>query len=85
MRLKIYGNTAERSWSEHFQSETVKVQRADPLERQLSNFCAVIRGEANPVVSARDGLKNLRVIDAIKQAVHSGTIVPLERADEVIE
>ena len=77
MRLKTYSNSVERSWSKPFQSETVKVQRADPLERQLSNFCAVIRGEANPVVSARDGLQNLRVIDAIKQAAHSGVVVPL--------
>ncbi len=77
MRLKTYANTVERSWSKPFQSETVKVQRADPLERQLANFCAVIRGEADPVVTGRDGLQNLRVIDAIKQAARIGTIVSL--------
>jgi predicted dehydrogenase len=77
MRLKTYANAVERSWSKPFQSETVKVQRADPLERQLENFCAVIRGEADPVVTARDGLQNLRVIDAIKQAARIGTIVSL--------
>jgi predicted dehydrogenase len=77
MRLKTYVNTLERSWSKPFQSETVKVQRADPLGRQLENFCAVIRGEAVPVVTARDGLQNLRVIDAIKQAARTGTVVSL--------
>jgi predicted dehydrogenase len=77
MRLRTYANTAERSWSKPFQSETVKVERADPLERQLENFCAVIRGEADPVVTARDGLQNLRVIDAIKRAARIGAIVSL--------
>jgi predicted dehydrogenase len=77
MRLKTYSNSVERSWSEPFQNGTLKVERADPLERQLANFCAVIRGETDPVVTARDGLQNLRVIDAIKQAAHVGTIVPL--------
>jgi predicted dehydrogenase len=77
MRLKTYANTLERSWSKPFQSETVKVQRADPLARQLENFCAVIRGEAVPVVTARDGLQNLRVIDAIKQAGRTGAVVSL--------
>jgi predicted dehydrogenase len=75
MRLRTYAETVERSWSNRFQIETVKVQRADPLERQLENFCAVIRGKADPVVTARDGLQNLRVIDAIKRALRSGETV----------
>ena len=77
MRLKTYANAAERSWWKPFQAETLALQRADPLERQLANFCAVIRGEAAPVVSARDGLQNVRVVDAIAQAARSGGIVSL--------
>jgi predicted dehydrogenase len=77
MRLKTYASAAERSWWKPFQSEIVALERADPLERQLTNFCAVIRGEAKPVVTARDGLENLRVVEAIKQAAASGATVPL--------
>jgi predicted dehydrogenase len=77
MRLKTYASAAERSWWKPFQSEIVALERADPLERQLANFCAVIRGEAKPVVTARDGLENLRVVEAIKQAAASGGIVQL--------
>ena len=77
MRLKTYAKPADRSWWKPFQNETVGIERADPLDKQLANFCAVIRGEAAPVVTARDGLQNLRVVEAIAQAARSGSIVSL--------
>jgi predicted dehydrogenase len=72
MRLRFYGDRAKRSWREPFEEETIGIERADPLTRQLANFCAVIRGTAEPVVSARDGLQNVRVLDAIRQAASGG-------------
>lgn len=75
MRLRTYAGTAERSWHRPFESETLPIDRADPLKGQLDNFCAVIRGEAEAVVTARDGLQNLIVIEAIRRAVESGATV----------
>ena len=72
MRLRFYGDPAQRSWWKPFESETIAIERADPLTRQLENFCAVIRGTAEPVVSASDGLQNLRVLDAIQRSARSG-------------
>ena len=72
MRLRFYGDPGKRSWREPFEEETSGIEWADPLTRQLANFCAVIRGTAEPVVSARDGLQNVRVLDAIRQAAASG-------------
>jgi len=77
MRLKRFGKNVERSWWTPLESDTIALDRADPLQRQLDNFCAVIRGEAAPVVTARDGLQNLRVIDAIKKAARGGAAVSL--------
>jgi predicted dehydrogenase len=77
MRLRTFADADERSWHNPLRTETVAVARADPLERQLENFCAVIRREAAPVVTARDGLQNLRVIEAIKQAARNGASVSL--------
>ncbi len=77
MRLRTYASKAERSWNTPFRNETIKVDVADPLQRQLDNFCAVIRGDAEPVVTARDGLQNLRAIEAIRNAVSSGGTVSL--------
>jgi predicted dehydrogenase len=75
MRLRTF--PGERSWWNPLDGEVVTVDRADPWERQLENFCAVIRGEAQPVVSGRDGLRNLRIIEAIKAAASSGTRLSL--------
>lgn len=44
-------------------------------DRQLAHFCALMRGEVAPLVSARDGLQNLRVVEAIAESVCSGSQV----------
>jgi predicted dehydrogenase len=43
----------------------------------MEHFGAVVRGETAPLVSARDGLANLRVTEAITEAAKSGSIVRL--------
>ena len=78
MRLKVYAG--ERSWWKPFETSVVEVQRTDPLSRQLEHFCAVVRGEATPLVSARDALQTLRVTLAIDESARTGrpvaTITP---------
>ena len=75
MRLHTYAKKSHRSWYKPFKTETVPVQRADPLAWQIEHFAAVIRGEAKPLVTGRDGLQNLRVTDAIIQAAKTGQTV----------
>ncbi len=78
MRLKTYTSKADRSWWKPFQTGIVPVQREDPLARQLAHFCAVIRGAAKPRVTARDGLANLRVTEAIAEAARTRTTITLD-------
>jgi predicted dehydrogenase len=75
MRLKYYEQSQDRSWWKPFSCEVADLQREDPLARQLEHFCQVIRGEAQPLVSVRDGLQNLRVVEAIAQAAREGGTV----------
>lgn len=75
MRLKTYARTQDRSWWKPFQASILKVEPASPLERQLDHFCAVIRGDAQPLVTAQDGLQNLRVTEAIVEAARSGSTI----------
>lgn len=78
MRLKTYATKEDRSWWKPFRTDVAAIDRADPLQRQLAHFCAVIRGEATPRVTARDGLANLRVTEAIAEAARSGKTITLD-------
>ncbi len=89
MRLKTYPRAEDRSWWKPFEEGVVGMVRDDPLEHQIEHFGAVVRGEAKPLVSARDGLKNLRITEAIATAAKTGRAPwncpptdPQERLDE---
>lgn len=75
MRLNRFARGQERSWWTPYEWSVLETPREDPLVCQLRHFCAVIRGEARPLVSARDGLANLRVTEAIAEAARTGRAV----------
>jgi predicted dehydrogenase len=75
MRLKTYPRSEDRSWWKPFEVGVVGLVREDPIVRQMEHFGAVVRGQAEPLVSARDGLANLRVTEAIVAAAQSGTTI----------
>lgn len=77
MRLKTYPRDEDRSWWKPFEVGTVGLVRDDPLKHQLEHFGAVVRGEAEPLVSARDGWRNLQVTEAILDAARLGCAVEL--------
>jgi len=77
MRLKTYPRPEGRSWWKPFEVGTVGMVRDDPIKLQMEHFGAVVRGEAAPLVSARDGLGNLVVTEAIVEAAKSGRVVEI--------
>jgi predicted dehydrogenase len=77
MRLKTYPRDEDRSWWKPFEVGTVGMVRDDPIKHQMEHFGAVARGERAPLVSARDGLENLRITEAIMTAATSGVVVEL--------
>jgi predicted dehydrogenase len=78
MRLKTYPRAEDRSWWKPFEVGVVGMVRDDPIKRQMEHFGAVVRGEVQPLVSARDGLANLRVTEAIVAAAKSGTTIEIK-------
>jgi predicted dehydrogenase len=75
MRLRTYARAEDRSWWKPFESDIVGVVREDPLTLQMEHFGAVIRGEARPLVTVRDGLANLRVTEAIAESARTVRLV----------
>ena len=72
MRLREY--EGERSWWAPMRSAHMPLREGDPLSRQLAHFCAVIRGDAAPRVTARDAARTLASTLAISEAARSGAI-----------
>lgn len=54
---------------------------SDPLVNQINHFADVTQGRSAPLVSGREGLKTLRVVDAIQRAAATGERISLK--DEV--
>ena len=77
MRLKTYTRPEDSSWWKPFESSTVAMVRDDPLKHQIAHFVQVIQGQTEPLVSARDGMLNLRVTEAIVQAAREGRTVQI--------
>ena len=75
LRAKVFPRKA--SWSEPFEEYTVDLDRTDPLANQIEHFAAVIRGREEPLVSGRDGLNTLRVVEAVQEAARTGRIISL--------
>lgn len=78
--LELWSHTNKRGWWEPLQRERIPFVPEDPLQAQVRHFCAVIRGEEEPLVSGREGLATLAVIEAVKRAARSG--LPVEVAPE---
>lgn len=78
MRVRTFAGT--RSWWEPMNTTVESIDRSDPLANQVSHFAAVIRGEAEPICSARDGLKALQVVEAVTEAARTGGVVEIAGA-----
>ena len=63
--LRVWSHAGDGSWYDPIDIRAESVTEADPLVRQVEHFAAVIRGEETPLVSGREGLRTLAVIEAI--------------------
>ena len=70
--LEIWSNAEKRSWTEAFEHDRAAFENKDPLVMQIRQFCSVIRGEEAPLVSGREGLETLKVIEAVKRSAAMG-------------
>lgn len=73
--LALWEHEGPDGWWSPIHQSRPETEEGDPLIRQAAHFGAVIRGEAEPVVSGQDGLNALRVIEAIKRAAATGAPV----------
>lgn len=75
--LSLWTHQDAPDWWSPIAATTLVRGASDPLINQIAQFAAVIRGEQAPLVSGLEGLKTLRVIEAIQQAADTGAAVHL--------
>ncbi len=76
-RLERWRHEGSRGWWSPIQATRIAAPEQDPLTLQLRHFCAVARGEAKPLIDAREGTKTLEATLAVKQAAETGGVVTL--------
>ncbi len=64
--LTVWQHQQRPDWWQPMSATVQPREHADPLVNQVEHFAAVIAGLEEPLVSALEGLKTLRVIEAIQ-------------------
>jgi predicted dehydrogenase len=77
-QLELWSNPDKRSWWEPLVRERVPFTPEDPLKVQIRHFCEVIRDGATPVVSGREGLNTLKVVEAVKRSAATGAMIRID-------
>ncbi len=81
--MALWHHPGKRGWWEPIKKTILPTEARDPLVAQFRHFLAVINGLAAPIVSGREGLRTLQVVEAIKAAAASGTRQALAPDDAV--
>ncbi len=75
--LELWGYAKRPDWFAPIEHHYVAAQKGDPYVEQLRHFCAVIRGEVAPLLTARDASASLRATLAVNTAAETGHVVEL--------
>ena len=76
--LTVWKHEGKQDWWAPMSATTNHSDAADPLINQIKHFASVIHGNAQPLVSGREGLRTLAVIDAIQTAAETGQTIHLD-------
>lgn len=76
--LVLWQNPGKRSWWEPLSATRFPFDLTDPLVLQIEQFAKAINGDEAPLVSAKDGLNALIVIEAVKEAAAKGGLIKIE-------
>ena len=75
--MRLWQHEGGTSWWNPITATAMPVSSSDPLINQIAHFEDVIRGRANPLVTGEEGLKTLRVVEAIQIAAQTQTTIHL--------
>jgi predicted dehydrogenase len=82
--LEFWTHEAGGDWTRKLKRTKLAAGSADSYVEQIGHFGDVVRGRAQPIVSALEGTKNLATITAIRAAAESGKLTPVPRAEPAV-
>lgn len=77
--LTVYRHDGPNHWQSPIVTSTLERVEVNPYIAQLEHFADVIRGEVQPISSARDGYNSLAVAVAIDESLDSQNFVEVQR------
>lgn len=78
---RVWSQEGERSWWLPIDQKTYQVEHREPLDTQIRHFCDVVNRKAAPLVSGREALKSLQVVEAIKKSAICGARIHVPDLD----
>ena len=75
--MRLWQHEGGTSWWNPIMATAMPVSSSDPLINQIAHFEDVIRGTAEPLITGEEGLKTLRVVEAIQKAAQTQTLVTI--------
>ncbi len=80
--MRLWQHDGGTSWWNPIKATAMPVSSSDPLINQIAHFEEVIRGKAEPLVNGEEGLKTLRVVEAIQKAAMTQKLIHLGALQE---
>ena len=66
--VKIWKHEKQRDWWTPIKAEKAQIANSDPLINQIGHFIKIIDEKEESIVSGREGLRTLAVVDAIQRS-----------------
>jgi predicted dehydrogenase len=80
--MRLWQHEGSTSWWNPIKATAMPVSSSDPLINQIAHFADVITGAAEPLVTGVEGLKTLRVVEAIQKAAQTQLLVTIGTSAE---
>ncbi len=75
--MRLWQHEGDTSWWNPIKATAMPVSSSDPLINQIAHFEQVIRGAEDPLVTGKEGLKTLRVVEAIQVAAQTQQLIKM--------
>lgn len=76
--LTLWNQNGGNDWWAPINATSMPRESSDPLVNQIDHFGRVIEGLELPLVSGEEGLRTLRVLEAIENSASSGNTITLQ-------